>query len=133
MLLRNYFVIDKRIDLVENYDKAKVDNFKGWCIHQGKQHTKESKRKNSESHKGRSAWNKGLKTGPLSEETRKKMSKALKNKPAWNKTIPTQEMLDDLYLGPVKWCRKYHFVDTGVYRRIKKEYLYYRLIPNSNS
>lgn len=27
------YVKDGRFDLVENYDKAKVDNFKGWAIH----------------------------------------------------------------------------------------------------
>lgn len=27
------YVIDGRIDLVENYELAKADNFKGWCMH----------------------------------------------------------------------------------------------------
>lgn len=27
------YVKDGRIDLIENYERAKADNFKGWCIH----------------------------------------------------------------------------------------------------
>lgn len=45
----------------------------------GKKHTEESKRKMSENHKGKTAWNKGKKMGPA-------WNKGIKmNKPAWNK------------------------------------------------
>ena len=30
---RRSYVMNRRIDLIENYDKAKADNFKGWDIH----------------------------------------------------------------------------------------------------
>lgn len=30
---RRSYVLNGRIDLIENYDKAKADNFKGWDIH----------------------------------------------------------------------------------------------------
>jgi len=49
-----------------------------------KHHTEESRKKMSESRKGRVAWNKG-KTGVFSEESRKKMSKSRKGKPSPNK------------------------------------------------
>ena len=48
----------------------------------------ESRRKISESHKGKPAWNKGI---PHSEETRRKMSEALKGRKVWNKGIPLSE------------------------------------------
>ena len=48
----------------------------------GKHHTEESKRKNSEAHKGKIPWNKGKKA---SEEVKRKMSEAQKGRVAWNK------------------------------------------------
>jgi hypothetical protein len=42
--------------------------------------SEETKRKISLSHMGKPAWNKGLKTGPMSEEARKKMSEMRKGK-----------------------------------------------------
>lgn len=114
------------IESVENYDKAKADNFKGWvchhrlethnsdgerrlvdispeelialdmyynrpaeelifltikehqCLHKkGKHHSEETRKKMSESNKGKSPWNKGK---HYSEETRKKLSDAFKGK-----------------------------------------------------
>lgn len=44
---------------------------------QGKKHTEESKRKMSESLRGREAWNKGI---PLTEETKRKLSSSLKGR-----------------------------------------------------
>jgi hypothetical protein len=43
----------------------------------GKFHSDESKKKNSESHRGRVAWNKGI---PMSRETKLKQSKIHKTK-----------------------------------------------------
>ena len=51
----------------------------------GKLHTEETKKKMSETAKGKTPWNKGMKdeytTKPHSEETKKKMSKSAKGKP----------------------------------------------------
>lgn len=44
----------------------------------GKKHSGESLKKMSESHKGQIAWNKGIKTGPLSNEHRLKISNGCK-------------------------------------------------------
>ena len=41
----------------------------------GRKHSDESKLKISNANKGKSAWNKGLKTGPLSNEHKEKLSK----------------------------------------------------------
>lgn len=66
----------------------------------GKHHSEETKRKNSEFHKGKKAWNKGLtketnekvksmskklEKRTLSDETKRKISKVNKGKKAWNK------------------------------------------------
>ena len=48
----------------------------------------ESRRKMSESHKGKPVWNRGI---PHSEETRRKMSEALRGRKVWNKGIPLSE------------------------------------------
>lgn len=48
----------------------------------GKHHSEEAKKKNSESHKGKPAWSKGIK---MSKESRQKMSESKKGKPTWNK------------------------------------------------
>ena len=53
----------------------------------GKKLTEEAKRKISDAHKGKPAWNKGKKCKPLTEETKRKISDALKGKPTWNKGI----------------------------------------------
>ena len=42
--------------------------------------------KNSLSHKGQIPWNKGIKTGPVSEETKKKISTSLAGKPRSRET-----------------------------------------------
>lgn len=48
---------------------------KGFACMKGKKHTEESKKKMSESHKGKTVWNKGLVGAQThSEETRKKLS-----------------------------------------------------------
>ena len=100
----------KEPEKIENYEKAKADNFKGWNCHHRKgvdipreelkalgmyynrpadeliflkigehislhQSSVESKKKNSESHKGQTPWNKGKK---LSEETREKLREVKK-------------------------------------------------------
>ena len=54
----------------------------------GRKLSEETKRKISESHKGKPAWNKGLKA---SDETRRKMSESHKGKPVWNRGIPHSE------------------------------------------
>ena len=54
----------------------------------GRKLSEETKRKISESHKGKPAWNKGI---PHSEETRRKMSEALRGRKVWNKGIPLSE------------------------------------------
>ena len=43
---------------------------------QGRTHSEETRRKIAEKARGRAAWNKGLKQGPLSEEHRAKLSEA---------------------------------------------------------
>ena len=54
----------------------------------GRKLSEETKRKISESHKGKPAWNKGI---PCSDESRRKMSESHKGKPVWNKGIPHSE------------------------------------------
>lgn len=54
----------------------------------GKQHSEESKKKMSDSHKGKPSPRKGKQ---LSEETKKKLSETKKGKPAHNKGIPMSE------------------------------------------
>ena len=49
-----------------------------------KHQSAEARKKNSEAHKGKQAWNKGI---PHSEETRKKMSEALKSKYWYNNGV----------------------------------------------
>lgn len=51
----------------------------------GKTKSKEHNRKNSESNKGRIAWNKGKKTGPKSKKEKRKISQTLMGHTAWNK------------------------------------------------
>ena len=46
----------------------------------GKKHTEESKQLMREAKLGKPSWNKGIKTGPMSEETKKKKSHPLTNK-----------------------------------------------------
>ncbi len=55
----------------------------------GSHQTEESKRKNSESHKNRTPWNKGRK-GIYSEDTLNKMSKAKIGHTPWNKDTHIQ-------------------------------------------
>lgn len=55
--------------------------------------------KNSESHKGKPSWNKGIKTNrpawnrgiPRTEEQKRKQSEKMKGQKAWNKGIPCSE------------------------------------------
>ena len=54
----------------------------------GRKLSEETKRKISESHKGKPAWNRGI---SLSDETRRKMSESHKGKPVWNRGIPHSE------------------------------------------
>lgn len=52
--------------------------------------SEEQKQKLSEAHTGKSSWNKGKKTGPLSEEHKKKLSEAGRGKEhsdEWNKKV----------------------------------------------
>jgi group I intron endonuclease len=58
---------------------------KGGCSFPGKKHSAESRAKMSAAGKGKTAWNKGKKTGPRSDETKAKMSAANKH-PAWQYT-----------------------------------------------
>ena len=51
----------------------------------------ETKRKMSESHKGKPAWNKGKSGSPFSEEHKRKISEALKGRPANNRGVPHSE------------------------------------------
>lgn len=61
--------------------------------------TQETKDKIGQKNKGNTAWNKGKKTGPLSESTRKKMSAVRKGKPCpankrlapWNKGLTKED------------------------------------------
>ena len=50
--------------------------------------TEETRRKQSEAHKGKTPWNKGKKCKHHSDETRRKQSEANKGKIPWNKGIP---------------------------------------------
>lgn len=95
---------------IENYEKAKADNFKGWnCHHCLETHNSDGERRLvdllAEELKALGMYyhrlpeeliflpvkehnvlhNKGKKMPPISEETRRKMSKAKKGKPAHNK------------------------------------------------
>lgn len=85
--MRDYKHYCDNIENVENYDKAKADNFVGWECHHHTEQTKrkigeanknpseETRKKMRESHIGQVPWNKGI---PRTEEERKKMSEALK-------------------------------------------------------
>lgn len=126
MEIKYYKRYCKDIENVENFEKAKKDNFVGWCCHhrlqtwtsdgkrrdvditaaelnaldmyynrpaselifltssehaslhcKGKKMTEEYCIKNSESHKGQPAWNKGI---PMSDEQKKKISETKKGK-----------------------------------------------------
>jgi group I intron endonuclease len=59
---------------------------------QGKKHTEEAKQRMAAARLGKPAWNKGLKTGPLSEEHRVKLSVAHKGLPAWNKGLEAESL-----------------------------------------
>lgn len=68
----------------------------GYNCMKGHKQSKESNKKNSESHKGKYTWNKGIKCPQISQgekghivtsETRRKIGDANKGKPAWNKGI----------------------------------------------
>lgn len=85
----------------------------------GKHHTEETRKKLSESHKGNPGTFNGRKH---TEEAKKKISESHKGLEPWNKITPTQEMIDDLSLGVTKWCKKYNH-GTGIFQRLKKEYL----------
>lgn len=69
------------------HTKGKSTWNKGTCESgmKGKHHPEEVKRKMSEAHKGKPAWNKGKKGKHHSEETKRKMSEALRGKPKPNK------------------------------------------------
>lgn len=62
------------------HTKGKLAWNKGTCESgmKGKHHTEEQKRKMSEAHKGKLAWNKGKKGKHHTEETRKKISETMK-------------------------------------------------------
>ena len=53
--------------------------------------SEETKRKMSESHKGKPAWNKGKSGSTFSEEHKRKISEALKGRPANNRGVPHSE------------------------------------------
>ena len=82
-----------------NDRSAKLYSLKNSETHKGRKLSEETKRKISESHKGKPAWNRGLKMNrpawnrgiPHSEETRRKMSEALRGRKVWNKGIPRSE------------------------------------------
>jgi group I intron endonuclease len=69
---------NKETEWIKFYDKKNLTNLSDGPGTLGCIVSEESKRKNSEWHKGRPAWNKGI---PFSEETRKNMSDAHKGKP----------------------------------------------------
>jgi group I intron endonuclease len=58
---------------------------------QGRIHSAETRAKLSAKAAGHEPWNKGQKTGPLSEETRAKLSAAHQGQEAWNKGIPATD------------------------------------------
>ena len=72
----------------------------------------EHKRKISEAHKGKPAWNKG-KSGYLSEEQKKKASEAHKGDKAWNKGKKMPEELvkknSDSHKGQIPWWKGKHW------------------------
>ena len=53
--------------------------------------SEETKRKMSESHKGKPAWNKDKYGSPFSEEHKRKISEELKGRPANNRGVPHSE------------------------------------------
>lgn len=60
---------------------------------QGKKHSEETRKLISERLQGLPAWNKGKKTGPLSDEHRAKLSAIRKGRKAWNKGIPWHDII----------------------------------------
>jgi len=111
-------------------------------------HSEETKRKISESGKGRIAWNKG-KTGIYSKETLKKISEAQIGRIAWNKGLTketdervkkysnsrkgmifSEEHIKNLsksHKGQISWCKGKKFLDKHIQslRDGKKGKLYY--------
>jgi hypothetical protein len=75
---------NKETEWIKFYDKKNLTNLSDGPGTLGCVVSEESKRKNSEWHRGRPAWNKGI---PFSEETRKNMSDAHKGKPSPTKGL----------------------------------------------
>ena len=68
-------------------------------------HTEETRRKMSDSHKGKSAWNKG-KHGIYSEETRRKISEAMKGHTHFNghhHSEDTRIKMSESHKGRIPW------------------------------
>ena len=166
----------KNPENIENYEKAKKDNFVGWDCHhrletntsdgirrevdilaeelqalgiyynrpaselifltisehqilhnKGKQKSKETKKKISESKKGSIPWNKGEKGKRLSEETKKKMSEAKKGKhlseehkkklseakKGKNFSKEHKKKLSEAHKGKNIWIRGRHWYSNG--------------------
>ena len=114
---------------IENYDKAKKDNFKGWhCHHRLETHTLDGERrlvditqaelKSSGMYYHRpaeeliflttrehNAYNKGK---PKSEEAKKKMSEAKKNM-----SEETRKKISEAQKGKNTWTRGRHWFNNG--------------------
>ena len=78
--------IDKEIYLIKYYKNLNISYniTDGGDGHNGQSVSEETRKKMSESRKGRIPWNKG-KTGVYSEEARKKISESRKGRIPWNK------------------------------------------------
>jgi len=105
------------VDLLEEREKYYIqtlDSFvpNGYNLTKGGEYNKvvsaESRKRNSESNKGRPSWNKGV---PLSEERKLQHSNRMKGRTAWNKGKKTGKMTEDA----IKNSSKAHYKSVNCF------------------
>lgn len=69
----------------------------------GRKHSEDHKRKNRDAHIGKPAWNKGLKTGPLSDKQKKKISDSMKGQNTGPKSEETKRKISETLMGNIPW------------------------------
>ena len=145
-----HYVKNHRFDLVENYEQANKEQFKDWILHHRNEthefidgkwvlrpfdrglSVKELKERDLYKHrppeelvwmkrKEHSSLHHMFNTTPSRKEAFKNggnlISKANKGRHRYK---VTQEMIDDIGLGPTKWSEKYHKASV-TYQKLKKE------------